>query len=618
MKIFSAIIPVSIKADNHQNLIQWLSTQDYTKVELIVVLDGADVSSKAKTDTRNSFLPFSIKILSDDFGNPGFARNAGLSVSETEWIAFWDADDLPLIGNFCQMVQDANQKGLDICAGDYILRDLKSGATEFRKLPDIDLGSLPISVGSDPGIWRFAFRKAVLVKQFTPMRMAEDQIFLLENNIFDQEIHLGHKFVYCYFYGGEKQSTSNKSLIQDLRSAISTSIKYISTHEATPQYQFATAMLARQLLTAMKRGTLKLKLWALWQVLKNFSQSNLLLKTLFTARFQRPLLRNSLSRKHVYIPLTGGLGNQLFQLAYALNRSKNSIGTLISNLGAPRRNHFGTPELLSYQAPLEVTELNPLSSNWLVRKSSGYMLRAGVSPTNFDELRVIRYGSQFLWKSVMCISWCKNITPLAAKGVGYFESNSRRSSNFEYGYFQSYKWADLVKSELKELVLSETSKALSQHVILATKERPLIVHIRLGDYRNEDNFGFPGVTYYSKAIKLAWETGNFKSIWVFSDEIDAAREILPLGLMNHYRFIEDINLSSAEVLEIMRLGEGYVIANSTFSWWGAYLSKSSKPMIIAPKPWFSKVESPKDLIPESWITIETVQSENNFKNFERE
>jgi hypothetical protein len=66
----------------------------------------------------------------------------------------------------------------------------------------------------------------------------------------------------------------------------------------------------------------------------------------------------------------------------------------------------------------------------------------------------------------------------------------------------------------------------------------------------------------------------------------------------------------------MRLGEGYVIANSTFSWWGAYLSRSSNPLIIAPRPWFSKVESPRDLIPDSWLTIETIQSENRFKDFE--
>jgi glycosyltransferase involved in cell wall biosynthesis len=619
MTIFSAIIPVSIKANNHQNLIQWLSTQDYTKVEVIVVLDATDVSSELKTETRNSFLPFAIKILSDNFGSPGFARNAGLTVSESEWITFWDADDLPLIGNFQQMVQEANQNGFNVCAGDYILRNLKSGATKFRKLPQSEyMDALPTLLGNDPGIWRFAFRKEVLKRKFTPIRMAEDQIFLMENNVLDQEIYLGHKFVYCYFYGGKRQSTSNKNLIQDLRTAITISTNYLSTHYASPQSQFASVLLARQLLTATKRGSLKLKFWALLQALKNLVQVNLGLKSFFRGSFEKPFLRNGSSCKHVYVPLTGGLGNQLFQLAYALNKSKDSIGTLISNLGAPRLNHIGAPELLSYQIFLEVDELKRLSSNWLVRKSSGYMLRAGVSPTSFDELPVVRHGAQFLWKCVLRASWGKKITPLAAVGVGFFESNSTNPSNFDYGYFQSYKWPDLVKSELQSLKLSETSIALLRYTILASKERPLIVHVRLGDYRNESNFGFPGLSYYSKAISLAWDTGNFRSIWVFSDEIDTAREVLPPELMNYYRLIEDTNLSSAEVLEIMRLGEGYVIANSTFSWWGAYLSKSNNPLVIAPKPWFSKVESPKDLIPETWITIETVQSENNFMNFERE
>jgi glycosyltransferase involved in cell wall biosynthesis len=619
MKMFSAIIPVSIRANNHQNLIQWLTSQDYTNVEVIVVLDEANASSEQKIETRNSFLPFAVKILSDTFGSPGFARNAGILISQSEWITFWDADDLPLIGNFLKMVQEANQEGFDICAGDYILKDLKSGTTKFHKLPKSEHSDLlPILLGKDPGIWRFAFRKNVFGKEFTPIRMAEDQIFLMENNIFTQEIYLGHSFVYCYFYGGARQSTSNKILIHDLKAAILTSTRYVSAHGASPQSNFASVLLARQFLTAIKRGSAKLKLWALGEVFKkNFHVGDAII-AFFIGSFKVLFRKGEFSLANFYVPLTGGLGNQLFQFAYALNRSKDSSSALISNIGAPRLNHFGAPELLSFKIPLEIVELRPSSANWLLRKSSGYMLRAGVSPRSFDEVPFIRSIAQFLWKIVLMLSLGKRITPLAGKGVGYFECNEKETSNFDYGYFQSYKWSDSVIRELKDLSLAETSITLSRYCELAISELPLIVHIRLGDYRTESNFGFPGASYYSNSIKLAWETGNFKSIWVFSDEIDVARKVLPLEQMSCYRFIEDKELSSAEVLEIMRLGEGYVIANSTFSWWGAYLSRSNNPLIIAPKPWFSGVESPKYLIPESWITVETVPSENNFKNFERD
>jgi hypothetical protein len=189
-------------------------------------------------------------------------------------------------------------------------------------------------------------------------------------------------------------------------------------------------------------------------------------------------------------------------------------------------------------------------------------------------------------------------------------------SNFDYGYFQSYRWAEEVIGELKNLSLAETSPSLLKYSELAERESPLIVHVRLGDYRSESSFGFPGASYYFASIKKAWGSGSFGSIWIFSDEIENVEEFLPLENIGEYRLVDEKNLSSAEVLEIMRLGKGYVIANSTFSWWGAYLSRADNPQIFAPKPWFSEIESPKDLVPDSWTRIETQRSENSFKRNE--
>jgi hypothetical protein len=62
-------------------------------------------------------------------------------------------------------------------------------------------------------------------------------------------------------------------------------------------------------------------------------------------------------------------------------------------------------------------------------------------------------------------------------------------------------------------------------------------------------------------------------------------------------------LTSAETLEIMRLGKAYIIANSTFSWWGAMLSKSENPLVICPDIWFKSQAEPLDLIPSSWKRV---------------
>jgi hypothetical protein len=67
------------------------------------------------------------------------------------------------------------------------------------------------------------------------------------------------------------------------------------------------------------------------------------------------------------------------------------------------------------------------------------------------------------------------------------------------------------------------------------------------------------------------------------------------------RFMDSANDTPLETLEKMRLGAGYVLANSTLGWWGAYLSYNSNAQVISPNPWFKKLVEPNNLIPHNWI-----------------
>lgn len=121
---------------------------------------------------------------------------------------------------------------------------------------------------------------------------------------------------------------------------------------------------------------------------------------------------------------------------------------------------------------------------------------------------------------------------------------------------------------------------------------------------SKNNFGIPGKDYYTDAISQQWSTGLYKKIWVFSDEPEVAVSHLPQQYLSQIRWIPEIDSSAAQTLEVMRLGAGFVIGNSTFSWWGAFLAYNSEAHVIAPRPWFKFGKSPQDLIPPGWKQID--------------
>jgi hypothetical protein len=97
-----------------------------------------------------------------------------------------------------------------------------------------------------------------------------------------------------------------------------------------------------------------------------------------------------------------------------------------------------------------------------------------------------------------------------------------------------------------------------------------------------------------------WRSGRYTKIWLFSDEPNEATSAIPSSLLDSTRIIPDFDKSSSLTLELMRHGKGYVIANSTFSWWGAFMSYSTEPEVCAPTPWFVGQEEPINLIPTTW------------------
>jgi len=306
-----------------------------------------------------------------------------------------------------------------------------------------------------------------------------------------------------------------------------------------------------------------------------------------------------------YVQLMGGLGNQLFQIAAGLYWAKDTGRKLVvdDSFGNFRKNYLGTADVLSYNSQVFSTVGNCVNKKSLIRKLFSILVRISfgkkLSSINLTVIKIIR----LIISIFLSLKLRKIVKFWSATNLGFEKVPNSNFSQYIFGYFQTYRFAsdEQVKDILRNLSIS--SDVVSHYKQLALLEKPLIVHVRLSDYYLESKFGVLSVNYYESAIAIMIKKFSFRNIWVFSDEIEKAKLIIPKSYLPLCKWIDDKNESSVETLEKMRLGSGYIIGNSTFSWWGAFLSYEVNPPTIAPDPWFIGTEDPKDLIPGEWLLI---------------
>ena len=170
------------------------------------------------------------------------------------------------------------------------------------------------------------------------------------------------------------------------------------------------------------------------------------------------------------------------------------------------------------------------------------------------------------------------------------------------GYYQSWRTVQnaIDSGYPRRPGLKEPSPWLESIADRAGRERPVAVHVRRGDYVKVSEFGLLGPAYYEPAIQRLRDDGLTGPIWLFSDEPDIAR--VALGRYgDEAQALTSPDGPAAEMLAISHTA-GIVIANSTFSWWGAWMSAKGTP-VIAPDPWFSRGPSVEGLIPPEWTRI---------------
>ena len=601
--LLSIIVPVSRMSGRLENLKSWIAMANSPKVEIILIHDVQDVQTHGELEEIVTTFPNNnVRLERGYWGYPGGPRNQGIKNCRAEWMIFWDSDDIGYVDEVLHELELVESETNFIVGQfdmiDYITKKTLGPVSNTTSIPDLVF---------NPGLWRIVIRRAAISGVFFGSeRMGEDQIFLADIGIMTSKVHYSKRKFYTYFRNFPNQLTGATLAIDGIKESIFKLNRVLYRIEADSEV-FIKLMMIRMRFTYLKNCWHQSK----FTVLLN---PNLSLGALFHGSWKKTIrafllyirisFKNNAKRPAKnFVVLTGGLGNQLFQLAGAMDTSEGSV-EIIGCVGKPRA-MSGYPDLLEFQLPERILIHECNHQSRILNRFYNLHLSLGLSHKTFFSLKPVKIGLTYVANLFFTLHLRRPVRIIVSKGVGYDPNLRPTSWNLLFGYLQSYKWscASETLEELQKITLKKGDSELEGFEKEARSRSILVLHVRLGDYKSEPNFGTLSERYFDAALNEAFKRKSFQTIWLFSDEPDAALSFISAEFHNKIRVIKDEGKSPAFSLQLMRLGSGYIIANSTFSWWGARLSSSPDALVIAPKIWFTGAPEPEELIPPDWIRL---------------
>lgn len=303
----------------------------------------------------------------------------------------------------------------------------------------------------------------------------------------------------------------------------------------------------------------------------------------------------------ITVSLFGGLGNQMFQYATGKALAERHGVELAFDLSGFR----AYPERSFLLDRLQVPEAeNEKSTPTGSKRATSHFFRARWR-ARVDRL-IARAG----------------LPALRSSSNAYREPHFHFDPAFEtlgpqtelFGYFQSERYfssiAEKVRSSFEPLEpLGVAVRAAADNI--AASALPVSIHVRRGDYVQAATAGVHGVLgedYYRRALAhIEDRAGRSLDLFVFSDDLDAAANLLHFVPPARITYIKGDPDRPWEDMALIARCRHHVIANSSFSWWGAWLNRSPDKIVIAPQAWFTKkgllTRDTRDLHPSGWIRL---------------
>lgn len=279
----------------------------------------------------------------------------------------------------------------------------------------------------------------------------------------------------------------------------------------------------------------------------------------------------------IVVRIWEGLGNQLFQYAYARSlQLRNGGDVRLCALHGEGNRTYRQYELDKFKITL--------ARDKNIEKIASYI----------DKNIIVKRLLKQITEKVSFLNY------IHEKNVKYDEKQKYLIGNYYVsGWFQNEEYFKEYASVIrKEIQLKKKIKISKQLRHILKNCNTVSVHIRRGDYKRYNNV--LNMEYYQKAFALINSCVEDVYFVVFSDDLEWVKKNIDFG-ERVYFVNEDKRLKDYEELVIMSKCKHNIIANSTFSWWGAWLNTYTQKIVIGPKQWFPRDNS--NIMPETWIKL---------------
>jgi hypothetical protein len=294
----------------------------------------------------------------------------------------------------------------------------------------------------------------------------------------------------------------------------------------------------------------------------------------------------------IVVNLKGGLGNQMFQYAFGLALACKYDVPLKFDLRflrdqTPRKN------LVLRNYDLDIFSIPPLQA----------------IP---DDLPGVGLGFESLVLQRLWLRFCGCLPAqsrvLVERRFSFDKNNLEAGRNaYVDGYWQSEKYFKNVETLLRDRFVVKVSHSVEAQQLLQriAGEKSVCVNVRRGDLVNDPRLGTLDVEYFERAVReLTNRLGSGFKCYVFSDDMDWCRRNLrfaqPLEFVGH----EFSGPKFSSYFSLMAACKHFIIPNSTFAWWAAWLADNQNKIVIGPRRWFRDAAiDAADVLPENWMKV---------------